>query len=194
MRSNATLCQAKHLLELASQHSLTKEDIDDLVQTGALAILFGAARSGTLCDVDLDCLRQLLGGDVVIDHGVTIEQMIAIGRYDWIDPNVTHGRFLAIGIGAVTLRPVLVSFDDSERINSGMLRHATPIELLAYGAKYPKAQLKRLIFALGQQMQFDRSFYHLYLCSREGKKRWLSLRTVDAQFHKGCYFLMFEKN
>lgn len=192
--SNATLGQAKHLLELASQHSLTKEDIDDLVQTGALAILFGAARSGALRDVDLDCLHQLLGGDVVIDPGVTIEQMIEAGSYDWIDSLITPESFPVIGNGAVTLRPVLVHFDDGERINSGLLRHADPIELLAYGAKYPKAQIRRLVFAFGQQMQIGGSFYHLYLCSTNKKKRWLSLRTVDAKFHNSCYFLMFEKN
>jgi len=93
---------------------------------------------------------------LVIDYGMSLEQMISAGNYDWKNSDLTASRFPVDGSGIVECEYKLSHFDRSVSSNEavrlitidgwqpGKIEH-----LLAFGAANPDEQRKFPIVALG---------------------------------------------
>ena len=91
-----------------------------------------------------------------VDYGMTLEQMITAGNYDWFIDDITAKRFPLTGTGKVAFEPKLFHFDRSissedaiKEMEKDGFRAAKIEELLAYGAILPEEQRKYPIIALG---------------------------------------------
>jgi hypothetical protein len=82
-------------------------------------------------------------------YGQTLEQMIAAGKYDFVNPWMSPANFAVAGTGPATVEVALIPIDSvdgfvgAEVANDTLLRNgyrpATVTELLALGAEYPSA-------------------------------------------------------
>lgn len=99
---------------------------------------------------------------VTADYDLSLTEMIAAGKYDWVDGDITADHFsiggglveVSVGVELVHLNHVVGSEDvpDDELDRAGF-RPASLAELLAFGARYPEEQRKFPIFALGSGWQ-----------------------------------------
>lgn len=115
---------------------------------------------GSLDPEEVSCAVQAIinrgGYRLTIDYGQTLEQMIAAGRYDWKNDDISVKRFPLTGSGVVERKfkifhfDRLISSDEAERLIIADGWQAAKIEhLLAFGAEKPDEQRKFLIVALG---------------------------------------------
>lgn len=100
------------------------------------------------------------GTAVLVDYGLTLEQMIAAGRFDWLNNDINSDQFPVKGEGRAGYEARLFHFDDnisSEEVVA-KIKGADPANpwepariehLLAFGTKYPEEQRKHPIVALG---------------------------------------------
>lgn len=93
---------------------------------------------------------------ITVDCGHTFQEMIAAGRYDWWDSNITKDRFPVNCIGKVKHDVELIHYgyaisseDVVKNLAERNFRPATIEELLAFGTKYPDFQRQFPIVALG---------------------------------------------
>ena len=91
-----------------------------------------------------------------IDFGQTLETMIAAGKYDWTNPNITARKFPIEGSGIKKFRNKLFHFgrdlsskDAVTAIKRDGFEPATHVHGLAYGAAFPDKQRKYPIACLG---------------------------------------------
>lgn len=91
-----------------------------------------------------------------IDFGKSLEEMIAAGKYDWRNNEITAARFPITGGGTVMVDGKLFHFnrntttDEVEReLDKAGYRAATIAELLAFGASFPEVQRQFPVIALG---------------------------------------------
>ena len=88
---------------------------------------------------------------ITIDYGKPLQGMIADGKYDWVNPNITSEKFSITAGGIVQFEPKIFHFDRymssedavaaikaDDRQNSW--EPAKIEHLLAYGAKNPEEQ------------------------------------------------------
>ncbi len=140
--------------------------------------------------------QEVSGGTrLAINYALTLEQMIAAGRYDWTNSDITTKRFSVVGSGIVVVERKLfhfdrvVSADEAERLiiaegyQPGKIEH-----LLASAAANPEEQRKFPIVALGSVAKVDGSRDVPYLC-RDGSERDLSLGWRDADWFGDYRFL-----
>lgn len=107
---------------------------------------------------------------IAVDYNMSLEDMIAAGRYDWANGDITKERFPIKGKGVKEFAVTLVHFghfmssDNAvKEMKKKWLRPATHDELLSFGAKYPDMQREFLIVALGfSALMYDARFV-LYL-------------------------------
>ncbi len=96
---------------------------------------------------------------IVVDYKQTTEEMVAAGKYKYVDPHITHENF-PHGRGGTGLREItevtLVHFgvplssEDAARIIARMgYVPATIHQLLAFGTAYPEEQGNYSVVALG---------------------------------------------
>ena len=109
--------------------------------------------------------------NLAINYTLTLDQMIALGRYDWKNDNITAKRFPIVGSGVTVVEHKLfhfdriVSSDEAERLIEADGYQPAKIEhLLAYGAANPEDQRKFPIVALGSvaRLRGFRSVPYLY--------------------------------
>lgn len=93
---------------------------------------------------------------VTVDYSTPLETMVAEGKYDYVNPNITVANFPITGTGVVEEEIILVhldrdiSSDDAVRelhemgLEPARIEHAT-----AFGAKYPDVQREYPIVFLG---------------------------------------------
>jgi len=93
---------------------------------------------------------------VVVDYDMSLADMIKVGKYDWVNNDITAEYFPITGSGKVEIDFQLVHLDKStsskevlSHMEKNNLRPATLAELLAFGAKYPELQREFPICALG---------------------------------------------
>jgi hypothetical protein len=93
---------------------------------------------------------------VTVNYDLSLEEMIAAGRYDWKHYDITAERFPLQGEGQVEVEITLVhigrdmSTDNVlKELDARGLRSAKIEELLALGADQPELQRKFPIIALG---------------------------------------------
>lgn len=158
--STATLDQAKYILTLMSQKGVTKESLTTLVEAGHLADLLEASKLP-----DREKFRRFLDLDplelrIVVDYGMSLQEMTAAGRYDWVNDDITPERFPIVGNGVVEYEAKLFHFGryiSSEAADEEIKTadKQNPWEsakigcLLAFGAASPDMQRKFPIVSLG---------------------------------------------
>ncbi|MBI2030537.1 hypothetical protein HYT05_02860 [Candidatus Kaiserbacteria bacterium] len=103
---------------------------------------------------------------LTVDYTQTLEQMIAAGRYDWKNSDITAERFSLVGDGVVDFEIKLFHFkrsisseDADEAIKNDGWESAKIEHLLAFGAKYPEEQRKFPIVGLGSSAQVSGGRY-----------------------------------
>lgn len=93
---------------------------------------------------------------VAVDYGMALADMIAVGKYDWTNSDITTKHFSVRGEGKAEVEIQLVHFDrvmESDdvirELDKQGLRPAKIEELLAFGANYPEVQREFPVVALG---------------------------------------------
>lgn len=125
--------------------------------------------------------------DIIVDNGLSLQQMIEAGHYDRVDSFLTPDRFpLDVSVaGKQKLVVELVHFD--RKILTGYvlgelklkdLRPATIAELLAFGVAFPEEQRKHPIVALGSVYEFDTWSHYVAYLSGDGASRILDTDTL----------------
>ncbi len=157
MKTAFTSGQLTALTTLLEAKGKDYQGFQSLLSSGVLADIIEA----DLVNVDREALRKTLGltpleMQFFVDCGMTLDQMIAAGSYDWTNSDITAKRFLLSGTGKVAFEPKIFHFDrdiSSENAIKEMekdgFRPAKIEELLAYGAILPDEQRKHPIIALG---------------------------------------------
>lgn len=135
------------------------------------------------------------GKRIIIDYSLSLAEMIAVGRYDWTNNDITANRFPISGNDKTDIVVELVHFDrtistgdavDEMRLRG--LRPAALAELLAYGATFPEDQRKFPIVALGTEALVDGVRDVAGLAGR-GSERRLHLDWVGGDWDGSCRFL-----
>lgn len=136
---------------------------------------------------------------VEIDYGLALSGMIADGKYDWVNGDLTERLFRLTGRGIVVRNLQLLQYDrttSSEEvlkiIEAIGVEPAAIEDLLAFGAKYPDEQRKYPVIALGSSAEVRGDRYVPYL-GRDGAKRRLSLSCSPRGWARPCRFLARNK-
>lgn len=137
---------------------------------------------------------------IVVDYSLSLAQMIAAGRYDWVNSDITSERFPIVGTGTVALDGQLEHYGrnvSSEAVLSDMdqkgLRPATMPELLVFGVKYPEKQLGFPIVGLGS-VALVCGRRRVGSLDRHDRKRYLALPWFDRVWGGLYRFLAFRKS
>ena len=137
--------------------------------------------------------------EVGIDQTRTLDQLIAVGKYDWVSPDLTKYFTIAPGADYIVTLLTLLNFNQemtSEQVLVEMdrlgLRPATLQELLSLGAQRPELQKEFPVIALGTVVRVsgDRRVAFLYRGDRE---RYLYLFWFAGQWCEYCRFAAVRK-
>lgn len=121
---------------------------------------------------------------ITVDYNMSLKDMIAAGRYDWVNDKIMAEYFPAVkrkGMKELAVKLVhfnnrFISSDDAVKEMDNMgLRPATHEELLAFGAKYSDMRHKFPIVALGSLAQVEGGDPRALCLDRGGSKRGISL-------------------
>ena len=120
---------------------------------------------------------------ISINYGLSLEEMITVGRYDWKNNDITEKRFPVKGEGVVDVDIQLVHFDrvmDSSdevirELDKMGLRPAKIEELLAFGVKFPDIQRQFPIVALGSVWRIAGGGRYVPYLGGRGTGRYLGL-------------------
>jgi hypothetical protein len=142
--------------------------------------------------MDTATIRDLT---ITVDYDKSLPDMIAAGKYDWVNPDITARKFPIKGTGNKKFRTRLFDFGrntSSEAAVAAMKKEKfTPgghVHGLAYGATFPEVQRKYPILCLGSSAQV--SGYRYVVCLfRRGAKRHLDLRSWGGGWRGGWRFL-----
>jgi hypothetical protein len=103
---------------------------------------------------------------IAVDYGMSLLDMIAAGKYDWVNSDITVDRFPVGGTGTKKFRTRLFNFSRNfslENAPEAMKREgftpASHVHGLAFGAMFPDEQRKYPIACLGSSAQVDGSLY-----------------------------------
>ena len=155
-----------------------------LVAVGMMTIAMPARSQSTDCvcpKVEQTVFR------VCVDQTRTLAQLVADGKYDWVNQNITKFQF-ALGTERVSTDIVLLHFGrsvTSEQVRAEMerlgLRPADVRELLSLGAQEPNLQRDFSIIALGAVAKVDDYRYVAYL-HRSDHVRYLDLYWFGSEW------------
>ncbi len=200
MKTAFTSGQLTALTTLLEAKGKDYQGFQSLLSSGVLADIIEA----DLVNVDREALRKTLGltpleMQFFVDCGMTLDQMIAAGSYDWTNSDITAKRFLLSGTGKVAFEPKIFHFDrdiSSENAIKEMekdgFRPAKIEELLAYGAILPDEQRKHPIIALGSVTGIGGDRHVPYLDS-DGSRRVLDLYWWSCEWLGNDRFLGVRK-
>ncbi len=94
--------------------------------------------------------------ELVVNHNLTVADMVAAGNYDKVDFRITEANFPKTGTGEVQVSAELIHLnrfisrsEAISEIDRLGFRPATIHELLDFGSKYPHIQREFVIVALG---------------------------------------------
>lgn len=136
---------------------------------------------------------------LTLDYGMSLEQMVAAGHYDWTNSDITTKRFPIVGSGVVEFEHKLFHFDrnvSSEEADRLIIvdgwQPAKIEHLLAFGAAKPEEQRKFPVVALGSVAEFDGKRRVPYLYG-VGSGRDIHLRWRGDDW-LGCYRFLAVRN
>lgn len=131
----------------------------------------------------------------IVNYSKTLKQMIAAGRYEYVDDDMTAENFPIDGQGQEEVEYKLVHFNRFvcthevlDELKRRGLRAAKLEELLAFGKKYPKIQLSFPIVGLGS-VSLDYRFPEVPSLSRVDDERDLSLEQYRQEWWDNYRFL-----
>lgn len=138
---------------------------------------------------------------VVIDYGLSLSEMIKLGKYDWVNNDITENHFPVKGVGKKEIVIELVHFnlilnseDAIKEMTERGLRSATIEELLGLGAAYPDIQRKFPIVAIGSVWQGPDSGDRYVPCLNESaSERDLHLSWLDSGWYESWRFAAVRK-
>lgn len=140
-----------------------------------------------------DALQAIV--NETIPKTLSLTEMIALGKYDWVNQDITEANFPMAEDFTFGTETKLFHFDrdiSSENAIKEMERAGykpvTIWDLLDYGAKNSEMQRKFPIVALGSPAQFGGSRNVAYLCGSD-TKRSLRLCWSDDGWRGYCRFL-----
>jgi len=131
---------------------------------------------------------------IAVDHGMSLEAMIAAGKYDWVNDNITPDKFPVDGRGIKKFRTKLFDFgrilseDAVAAMRAKNFMPAGHVHGLAFGATFPDEQRKYPIACLASSAQVRGPRFVLCL-NRNGAKRRLYLGTWDGGWSSFWRFL-----
>lgn len=133
---------------------------------------------------------------IVVNHNLSLAEMMAAGQYDWVNDDIARSRFLIVGKGEIRCETRLfhfgrfISSEDAVKSIEADGWEAAKIEhLLAFGVKCPEEQRKYLIIGLGSSCTIDGYRYVPYLGGGGGAKRHLNLYPWDGDWDGDYRFL-----
>lgn len=138
-------------------------------------------------------------GIIAVDYSKSLQNMMADGSYDWVNPAITPKGFPITAVGIVQFETKVFHFnryisseDAVDAIAADDRRNfwePAKIEgLLAYGVKNPNEQRQYPIVGLGSFAEVLGSRYVPYLCGR-GAGRGLDLLWWDVVWYGHYRFL-----
>jgi hypothetical protein len=139
---------------------------------------------------------------VVVDYGKTLTEMIKLGKYAWVNDDISDKHFPIQGAGTQEAELVLVHLNREattkevlEHLNALGLEPAKVEHLLAFGAAYPEIQKEFPIVALGSIWVGDVGYRGCPFLDFGDGKRGLDLRWRDDDDHwrDDCRFLAVRK-
>ena len=137
---------------------------------------------------------------VTVDYGMSLADMIAAGRYDWTNSDITAKHFPVKGEGKAEVEIQLVHFDRVmgsddviRELDKMGLRPAAIEELLAFGAKYPDVQREFPIVALKSVWRSAFGYRYVACLSGDGSGRDLHLRWFGFGWSEFCRFAAVRK-
>ena len=137
---------------------------------------------------------------VLVDYGQTLQQMIANGKYDYANSDITSGNFPMTGNGKQEAVVELVHFGRDmasdavlKEFEARGLRAATLPELLSLGATYPEKQREFPIVALGSVWQARDGGRYVPCLSGDGSERGLCLYWNVDRWVGRCRFAAVRK-
>ena len=163
---------------------------------GGMTAVEGILRGGDLRD-SIAKLLTPTGSvcSITVDYALTLEQMIAAGRYDWKNGDITAKNFTVTGTGTVKLEVRLFHYgrgmstkDVLKDIDQNGYRPIKIEELLALGATKPELQREFPIIALGSVWQDLRGGRDVPFLSGDGSRRHLNLRWIGRGWSEICRF------
>lgn len=207
MKTNASTGQLAKFLALLEEKGVTPELFQERLGNGILADVFDP--SAVFPERD-EWRKQFGLGPLVpeliiltVDYGLTLEQMIAVGNYDWKNDDLTDKRFPIKGDGVQEFEACLIHpnrsissedciqlIKDTDKTNPW--EPAQTEHLLAFGAKYPEEQRKFPIIALGSVGEVDGN-RGVPCLDEDGSKRGLHLPWFGGGWRARCRFLAVRK-
>lgn len=203
---SATLGQAVHILTLVKQKDRGKKFLTALIGSGLLADLLDATDPSA---INRELFRKTIGlGPLVpetvilsVDYSKTLDDMIALGKYDWKNYDLTAKRFSITGEGVQEFEARYfhfnraISSEDALRLikeDDGGWEPAKTEHLLVFGANNPDEQRKFPIVALGSvgEVSGDRLVPYL---DGDGSRRNLGLYWFDGGWGACCRVLAVRK-
>ena len=167
-----------------------------------LATPDGASLIGKFADLIVANTKAAVNGfPILVDYTHSLAQMIAAGKYDSVNSNITDKHppppsILAglpikaeLKLELVPFNRTISSNDAIQELKQRGLRPATPPELLAFGATYPEEQRKYPIVALGSVWQRWDGYRFVPYLSSDGDRRGLDRSFFGGGWRAGCRFL-----
>jgi hypothetical protein len=97
---------------------------------------------------------------IAVDYNKSLQDMIAAGKYDWVNPDIAPEKFPVEGTGSKKFRTKLFDFGrhifSEDAVAAMQNEKFTPgghVHGLAYGATFPEEQRKYPIASLGSSAQ-----------------------------------------
>ncbi len=132
---------------------------------------------------------------ITVDYSLSLQAMIAAGKYDWVNDDIMAERFPIVGTGRKTFRTKLFDFgrnvsseDSVAAMKAENFMPGDHVHGLAYGAAFPEEQRKHPIACLGSSARVagDRDVVCLY---GGDARRSLDLRDWDDGWNDEWRFL-----
>ena len=173
----------KKVLELGG----TDEDIHRLATPDGETIL------GKVAEIIVGKVHQAF--KVVVDYTKTLKEMVLVGKYDWVNENITQDHFPIQGSGKQEVQVALFHFGKimaSDQIIAEMEKQgyrSTRIEeLLALGASQLELQRQFPIVALGSVWRGPYGDRGVPVLDRGDARRRLGLHWLEHEWHESYRF------
>ncbi|MBU2109432.1 hypothetical protein KKB71_00515 [Patescibacteria group bacterium] len=204
----ATLKQARKVLDLIGQKDTPCEQLQKLLGSGLLSDLLDA----NVDSVDRNTFRQTIGlkslnvyatihgFTITINYDHSVKDSIKAGKYDWENDDITEKHFPSQETGTMEVAIELFHFGKNMETDKVLAeldkkgyRPATLKELLALGEKHPDLQREFTIIALGSVWRAPDGSRRYACLDRDGFERYLYLYWLANRWRDICRFAAVRK-
>ena len=137
---------------------------------------------------------------VTVNYGLSVEDAVKLGRYDWVNSDIASKDFPTERKGADKVAVELIHFNHYISTKNALneldkmgYRPAELHELLAFGAKHPDVQREFPIAALGSVWRFRSGRRGVPCLDGYGSERLLHLRWLGDGWYELCRFAAVRK-